>query len=309
MARDPLTPDAPGRPPLAVAALLVGLLALVWGCNWPMMKVALAEVDIWVFRASCTAFAGLLFLAVLTLRGTRLAVPRAERRPLALTALFNMTLWPLLSSLALVYYPAGPSGIVAYTMPLWVAALGALWLGERLTGRRLAALASGMAGLLVLVWPDLERQGAPPFGAVVMLTGSLIWAVGVILQKRTRWTAPTAVLVAWQMVLGGIPLAAVALVTIDFAALASISPEAALAWLYTMTLGIALGTWLFFRVIALFPVAIAGVNSLAVPVVGVVSSALMLGEPVGLHTVGALALVLAAIALVLFERPAQPRPR
>ena len=46
---------AQSRPPLGLGLVLVGLLGLAWGCNWPIMKLTLAEVDVWTFRAvSCT---------------------------------------------------------------------------------------------------------------------------------------------------------------------------------------------------------------------------------------------------------------
>jgi drug/metabolite transporter (DMT)-like permease len=282
---------------LGELALLVAL-AVVWGVNWPAMKLALAEVDVWSFRALCAAGGGLLFLALLRASGRRLRVAPAERRPLALAALFNITLWPIASAIALTTYPAGPSAIVAYVMPAIAAGLSSLVLKERFTARRLAALALGMSGLVALLAP---AGGVPP-GAAWMLFGACLWAVGTVLLKRIRWTTPTAVMSAWQTFLGGLPMIALALLLADWEAWTKLSLTGAAALAYSVLLGVIVGQWLWFRLVGMFPIAVAGVCSLAVPPVGVLSGALLLGEQVGWPELAALALVTAAIGLVLFER-------
>jgi drug/metabolite transporter (DMT)-like permease len=288
---------APATGRLGGLALLVSL-AVVWGVNWPAMKLALAEVDVWSFRALCAAGGGLMFLALLRASGRRLRVAPAERRPLALAALFNITLWPVASAIALTTYPAGPSAIVAYVMPAIAAGLGSLVLKERFTTRRLAALALGMGGLVALLAP---RGGVPP-GAAWMLFGACLWAVGTILLKRTRWTTPTAVMSAWQIFIGGLPIVLIAIPLGDWDAWARLSPVGTAALAYSVVLGVIVGQWLWFRLVGMLPIAVAGVCSLAVPPVGVLSGALLLGERVGWPELLALTLVTAAIGLVLFER-------
>jgi drug/metabolite transporter (DMT)-like permease len=289
-----------GRPaaarPLAAVALVTAL-ALVWGVNWPVMKRALTEVDVWSFRAVCAAGAGLVFLGLLKLSGRRLYVPPAERGPLVVAALLNITLWPLASVIALTMYPAGASAIVAYTMPAIAAAIGSVALKERFTARRVAALALGMAGLAALMAPT----GVTP-GAAWMLGGAVIWALGMIQVKRIRWTIATSTMSAWQTFIGGAPALALALLLGDWARWAEVSPVGAASIAYSALLSAILGHWLWFRMVGLFPIAVTGVSSLAVPVVGVLSGALLLGERIGPAELIALALVVPAIALVLFER-------
>lgn len=280
---------------------LLALLAAVWGVNWPAMKVALAEVDVWSFRALCAAGGGLLFLALLRLSGRSLRVAPAERRPLALAALFNITLWPIASAIALTMYPAGASAIVAYVMPAIAAGLSSIVLKERFTRRRLLALALGMAGLAALLAP---AGGVPP-GAAWMLFGACLWAIGTILLKRTSWTTPVAVMSAWQTLIGGLPMLPLALALSDWRAWSELSLTGAAGLAYATLLGVIVGQWLWFRLVGMLPITVAGVCSLAVPPVGVLSGALLLGEPVGASELLALALVVAAISLVLFER----RPR
>jgi drug/metabolite transporter (DMT)-like permease len=183
-------------------------------------------------------------------------------------------------------------------MPAIAAGLSSLVLKERFTPRRLAALALGMGGLVALLAPT---GGVPP-GAAWMLFGACLWAVGTILLKRIRWTTPTAVMSAWQTFLGGLPMVALALVLGDWGAWTRLSPVGVAALVYSVALGVIIGQWLWFRLVGMYPIAVAGVCSLAVPPVGVLSGALLLGERVGWPELLALALVTAAIGLVLFER-------
>lgn len=287
-------------------ALLVVLLALAWGCNWPAMKLALRDIDVWLFRCGTALGGGLIFLIALKLRGVPLVVPRREWPALAFCAFFNITVFPLSSTLALLYLPAGWTAIIAYTMPVWASILGLAVLQERLTWRRMIALVMGLTGVVVLMAPDLDFDGASSdlmLGFAIILAGAVLWAVGVVGQKRVSWGRPTSVIAAWQVFVGGLPYLLAVPVLADFSSLTEARVDALLAWAYSVLIGLALGTYLFYRIVARFPVATAGIASLSVPVVGVLSASLLLGEVLGLRELGSLVLVVSAVALVLLEPP------
>lgn len=292
-------------------ALLVTLLALAWGCNWPAMKLALRDIDVWLFRCGTALGGGLLFLLALKVRGLSLGVPRQQWPALAFCAFFNITVFPLSSTLALLYMPAGWTAIIAYTMPIWASLLGLFALNERLTWRRLVALTMGLAGLVVLTAPDLSLDGASDdlvLGFAIILVGAVFWAVGVVGQKRVRWSRPTSVIAAWQVFAGGLPYLLLVPFLADVTSLMNARADALLAWAYAVLIGLALGTYLFYRIVARFPVATAGIASLSVPVVGVLSAALLLGEALGTRELGSLVLVVGAVALVLLEPQERQSP-
>jgi drug/metabolite transporter (DMT)-like permease len=297
-----MTPRAlpQSRPSLGLGLVLVGLLGFAWGCNWPLMKLVLTEVDVWTFRALSCAVGGLAFLAIAGLAGARLRVPRAERRPLLVVALLNVTAFQLLSAAALEIFEAGPSVILAYTAPAWTALLGALFFGERLTRWRLLALALGLAGLVALLAPKVAAAGRVPEGAWIALLSAVVWAVAIQLQKRQPWTIPS--MTAWQLVIGGAPIVLGALFLGDLGSALEVSGEVALAWAYVTAAGMIAGHYLWFRIVALYPATVSGVCSLTVPVVGVFAGAVLIGERVGPSELAALACVVPAVALVLFER-------
>ena len=125
--------------------LLLGVLTLGWGFNWPMMKLALAEIPVWTFRSLCVAAGAAGMFSHRLGGGQRLLPPRAHWPPPVVTSLFNVTLWNMFIAYGLTHLPAGRSAILAYTMPLWVVLLSRLFLREPLTRRRLLGVALGMA--------------------------------------------------------------------------------------------------------------------------------------------------------------------
>jgi drug/metabolite transporter (DMT)-like permease len=279
--------------------LLLASITLFWGVNWPAMKLAVAEIPVWSFRTICLLVGGLGLLAICRLGRQSLSVPRAELRPLILAALFNITGWHLFSAFGLVHMPAGRASIVAFTMPLWAALLAVPILGERLAPIAVAGLAVGMAGMAVLVVPDWHAIVAAPLGLAFMLLAALSWAMGTVLLMRTRWSMSTAALAGWQLLIGGLPVALGAvLVEGGFDPLA-VSATGWSAALYAALIPMIYCHWAWFRVVGIYPAAVAAIGTLAIPVVGVLSSNLALGEAVGIDVVLSLCLVLAGLVLVL----------
>lgn len=279
--------------------LLLASITLFWGVNWPAMKLAIAEIPVWSFRTICLAVGGLGLLAICRLGRQRLSVPRAELGPLILGALFNVTGWHLFSAFGLVYMPAGRASIVAFTMPLWAALLAVPILGERLSWSTVAGLVVGMAGMAVLVVPDWQSIVAAPLGLVFMLLAAMSWAMGTVLLKRTRWSMPTAALAGWQLLIGGLPVALGALLLDGGFDPLAVSAAGWGAALYAAVIPMVYCQWAWFRVVGIYPAAVAAIGTLAIPIVGVLSSSLVLGEAVGVDVVLSLSLVLAGLVLVL----------
>ncbi len=289
-----LTPDLP-----RAGFLLLAALTLFWGLNWPAMKLVLNEIPVWPFRTICVTAGGLGLLLITRMAGQSIRVPRAEIRPLLLCCLFNVVGWHLLTGYGLSLIEAGRAAIIAFTMPLWAALLSALWLREPLTWRILAGLALGMLGLAVLIGSELVILTTAPLGSLFMLGAAVSWAVGTVATKAFSWSISTGTLVSWQLILGAVPIGIGTLLVGDLPAWSEVSATALLALLYVIALPMLFCQWAYFSVVRLFPATIAAIGTLAIPVVGVLSSALVLGEAITLQEVSALVLVCAALGLVL----------
>jgi drug/metabolite transporter (DMT)-like permease len=289
--------------------LLVGI-TIFWGTNWPAMKIVLGEMPVWWFRSFCVIFSGVGLLTIAMATGTSIAVPAAERRPLLVSALFNTIGWHIFTGYGVSIMPAGRASIIAFTMPVWAALLGYFILGEPLTKAKITGLALGVAGLAVLVGPDLMVFEHAPVGALFMLLASVSWGIGTILVKRENWTIPTVTLAGWQLVASAVPITVGAMLIDPFPDLGAMSTRSWVAITYIFLLPLLFGQWAFLRTVRLFPASIASIGTLAVPVVGVYSSALVLGEPVGVREFTALVLICSALFVVMVLpaiRQASPR--
>jgi drug/metabolite transporter (DMT)-like permease len=286
--------------------VLMVMLTLGWGFNWPMMKLALAEIPVWTFRALCIAAGAAGILMIARMRGERLLPRRAHWPRLFVTSLFNVSGWNILIGYGLTMLPAGRSAILAYTMPLWVALLSIPILGEPLTPRRLLGLALGMGGMLLLLSNELVVLRAAPVGALLVLAAAASWALGTVLIKRFPTALPTTSFTGWQFLLGGLPIVIGALL-IDTGKLQPLSWHAAAALAYNMIVAFILCHWIWFEVVSRASATVSSIGTLSIPVVGVFSSILVLGERPDWREYAALVLVLAAIATVLV--PARVRGR
>lgn len=282
--------------------LLLICLWFVWGTSWPAMRIVFTELPIWQFRAVTCAISGVALLLIGLAAKQRWRVPRRHWGALAAASLFNMTLWQVLVGYGLFYIGAGHAAIIVYTLPIWTAILSVLFLKESMSWRTILGIIFGMAGVLVLLSSDFEKIGTNPIGAAFMLGAAISWAIGTIIVKRVQWTTDLYALAGWQLLIGLVPIAAIALATERFT-LHEASPQAMWAGLYVVFGGLIAGYALWFKIIEILPVTIASIGALMIPVIGVASGALVLGEPITWIEGLALLLVLGAVSLVLFRKP------
>lgn len=278
--------------------VLIGL-TVVWGFNWTAMKVAIADIAPFTFRTLCLGLGSGVLFAFLRASGQPLAIPRDQWRRLALIAFFNITCWNILVVFGLALLPSGRAAILAYTMPAWAIPLSMLLLGERMTLRKLAGLALGMAGMALLVWDEFHQIEGAPRGALLVLGAAFTWAIGTILQKKYPVRAPVAGFTAWLMLIGGVPIYIGALLFEDFSKLADVGLTSALGAAYNVLLAFAWAHWAWIKLATSVSVTVFSLSMLLIPVVGVFSGILFLGEQPGWTEYAALAFVLGSLATVV----------
>ncbi|MBU2582618.1 MAG: DMT family transporter [Alphaproteobacteria bacterium] len=279
--------------------LLLAAVTLFWGVNWPAMKTAVAEVPVWWFRGMCVWAGAIGLLTIAKLSGASLRMPRNEIPRLLLVSSFAMLGWQICSGYGVLLMPAGRAAIIAFTMPVWASLLSARLIDEPVTRPKIIGLSLGMAGLAVLMGEDLLVFGTAPLGAFFMLAAALCWAVGTVLFKKYTWTPPIAVLVGWQLAATAVPISIIAVLFEPAPDFSNLSSQAIFSLAYIFALPMVFCQWAYFKVVSIFPALVAAMGTLAVPIVGVYSSALILGEPAGWLELVALALICMALASVL----------
>jgi drug/metabolite transporter (DMT)-like permease len=311
--------SAPGAEPRAESTaprtgfILLGLLSFFWGINWPMMKWGVTEVSPWSFRAFCIVVGSIGLFVCARLARQSITIQRRDLRPLLVAAFFNTTVWHLCSAYGLVHMASGRAAIIAFTMPLWATLLAVPVLGETITKAKMAGLALGLAGLALLLVGEAAAIGAAPLGALLMLGAALGWAAGSLAVKRHRWSMQSFPLTGWQLLLGGLPILAGWWIlegdgTWLRPGVDAPSWRGLLGLVYAATVPMIFCQWGWVRVLQVFPASVAAVGTLLIPVVGVFSSALLVGERIGLTEIAALGLITASLAVVLGPRvPGAPR--
>lgn len=276
----------------------LGVLTLVWGYNWVVMKIALHYAAPFTFAAQRTLGGGLCLLVML-FAGGRFR-PRHLPRTLLL-GLLQTTLFISFTTWALVHGGAGKSAVLVYTMPFWVIVLAPLTLGERMPRRQWPPVALAFLGLLLILQPWHET---PDFiSSLLALAAGFVWALAVLVAKTIpvdgAWDL--LALTGWQMLFGALPLCLIAVLvpaasvhwTWPYVAalVYNIVPSNALAWLL----------WLF--VVGRLTASLSGLASLAIPVVGVLAGLLQLGERPQAVVAAGMLLILAALALIVLPWP------
>ena len=297
---------APGSGLTLRALLQVAVLALVWGCNWPVLKMGVSLLPPLTFRALTLPFAALGLLVVAKLSGESIRLPRRLWGEVALLALLNIGGWNALVLFGVAQLPAGRSVIIAYTMPIWTVLFSLVLLREPFGRRKAAGLVLGMAGLALLVGDDIRQLQRAPTAMLFILGASTCWALGTVLLRKWKPPLPPNALSGWMMLLGWVPIALLA-PALAPGPMPALTGGAWFAILYNVFLAGTLAHWAWFTLVRTLPVAVSSMASLPVPIVGVFAGMLVLGERPGPWEWTALALVLCAMLAVLWPgRSAKP---
>ncbi|MFC5395062.1 DMT family transporter [Bosea vestrisii] len=289
----------------ARSLLLVPLLGLLWGFNWPAVRISLTEIAPWTLRAGGMTFAGLALVAVTLVRGISLRVPKEHWPRLVVAGILSIAAFNILLAFAQLMAPTSRAAILTFTMPVWATLMAWPVLGERFDRPRLIGLGLGIAGLLCLGLPLIKAGQVSP-GLALALLASVSWALGTIVTKRWPVGAPTLTIAAWQLLIGGAAAGIGMLVFEGLPVPKALSPPVAVALTFHILGAQALAYFLWFTVIARLPAGIASLGTLMVPAVGALGSVLLLGErPAASDWLG-LVLVVAASGAILVS-PKQGR--
>ena len=298
MSREGHTPH-----PLAHAFVPITILTIIWGCNWPILKLGVTEMAPLTFRSLTLPFAALGMLMVAKWSGDSIGVPKGWWGRIAWLSFFNIAGWNAFVLFGVQQLPAGRSAILAYTMPIWATMIAAVVLHEPLSRQKLFGLALGAAGMAVLLGDQIGIMRKAPLGALMILGAAIAWGIGTVLLRK--WQLPIAqnTMSGWMMLLGWLPLAVLAPLFDPQPWSAEFGNLSARGWFavaYNVFLAGTLAHWAWFTLARTLPVAVSSLSSLPVPVVGVISGILLLGERPGPQEWLALALVVTALFVVLF---------
>jgi drug/metabolite transporter (DMT)-like permease len=285
------------------AALL--LLTLFWGFNWPVMKAAVNVYPPMSFRALSMWF-GLPCLALgLVFFKVPFAIPRAHWRELGALALTNMVVWHVGLMLALPHLSSGRAAILGYTMPVFSVVWGLSLYGQRVTWRQALGIAAASAGVTLLLWHEFSRLAGAPLAAGLLLFVTAVWALGTQQLRRTRMPVPTLAIAFWMTVITTVVVSLLSVATeMPRWSLPDWRVGGAIAYNAVLVFGFCQPAW--FSLARTLPPVAASVSICMIPVLGLLSGAWLLGEVLHWQDGLAIALIVSAIATVLWPARAMP---
>ena len=307
------TRAAPRGAPIWLGMLV---LYLVWGSTYLGIAIAVETMPPFLMAAVRFFAAGVILLTWSVAREGRAFIPPTQREWRDSAIVGGLLIG---GGMGMVAYgeqtiPSGIAALVIAMMPLWVAILGRVFLGERLPRLAVFGIVLGFAGIAILVGPSaLGGAGAlDPVGLVAVMISPIAWSSGSLFASH-RAVLPRRPLVATgvQMVLGGLLLAVMGALTGEFARLdiGAISRESVIALLYLLVMGSLVAFTVYGWLMRIAPLPLISTYAYVNPVVAVLLGALVLGETIDARTVVAGTVIVLAVAVIVTARGRMPAPR
>lgn len=276
-------------------------MTLVWGTNWPLFPLAVQEVSVWTFRSISLPISGIVLLAIAAFRGDSLRIERRYWLPVLSVCVAYLITWNIATPISASLIASGQSAVLGFSMPIWVALMSSPVLGEKLTARTLFATALVTASIVLLMVPSFEAYADAPLGVSLGLLAAIGWAVGTLIFKKYPVPVPPLVLVGWMMLITSLPIfVGTAWVAEGPWFMPSWQSIAVIAYIALIPMTIGNACW--FSIVSLLPANLAALSTILVPVVAMISGAIVHGEPLGPLQIVAVACSATAMSLVLIRR-------
>jgi drug/metabolite transporter (DMT)-like permease len=280
-----------------------GLVYVFWGSTYLGIGIAVEQIPPGMVCAVRFLIAGITMLGYCALTGRRIRFPAPELVHLAIVGILLLMGGNLTLSYAEQIVPTGLAALLIAVTPLWFLVLDSLLLGNHhISGRGKIGLIAGMAGVIVLIWPDLRHPSTlghrELWWSLALQLGSFSWAFGSVLSKKwqTAATDPFSA-ISWQVLFAGIA-------NLIFALL--FERNAPLVWtyrgagaiLYLVVCGSWIGYTAYIWLLQHVPTSKVSTYAYVNPVVAVFLGWLVLHERIDRYIVMGSAIIIASVVLV-----------
>ena len=295
-----IKPQNPSNEKLGYAFLITGIFAYGW--LWPVMRAGVEYLPPLWFASTRVLIGALVLMLVLAVQKNLKLPSKADLPAVFSVGICMMGLYVSLVHTAMAYIPAGRGALLGYSTPLFVTPFAIIFLGERVTAIKISGMVTGLSGLAVLFNPiefDWSNHEAL-LGSGLCLLAALSWSIAILQMRVHKWHLTPLQLGPWQLLLA-------ALVTLPFSIWVAeprpidINPEMTFLILYGGIFGTAIAMWAVASSVRYLGAVTTSIGLLGGPVVAIVTSVLLLGEPLTLTLAGGLFLILGGIGLVTWS--------
>lgn len=277
---------------------LILLVTVFWGLSYPIMKFVVKTYPPLTFRSISFVIGVLSIAAVMIKEGHSFKVPRSERGKIFKLSLGSMVGWHLGLIFGVLLLNSGRAAIIGYTMPVWALLSSVLFYGAKFTWKSTLGVVLALSATILLAVHESSTLLGAPIGLMVMLAAAIAWGIGTTMMKNTPVSISNMTLTFWTLVIAMLVFVALAiLIEHDRWTMPNFAQWLAILYGGVVTFAFCYVAW--FRVARKLPPVVSGLSVMLVPVVGVFSSSLMLGEPITMFDLSALLLILLAMVAVL----------
>lgn len=281
-------------------AMLLGLFfALFWSSAFTSARVIVAHAPPLGSLALRFLVSGLIGVALARALGESWRLTPGQRRATVIFGVCQNALYLGLFFVAMQWIEAGLASIMASTMPLIVAVVNRLVLGERLAPMAVLGLGLGFGGVIVIMSSRISG-GADATGLVLCGIGTLALAVATLSARGASSGGNVLMVVGLQMLIGALCLGVVSLVLED--PWVDLTPGLVVAFVYTTLVPGLLATWIWFTLVNDIGAVRASVFHFLNPFFGVLVAAVVLGERIGTNDMVGVAIVAAGILMVQLSK-------
>ena len=301
-----MTPAAEAKRNRTRIVLAFAAVYVIWGSTYLFIKYAIESVPPFMMGAARFTAAGLLLYTIARWRGAR-APDRYDWRSAALTGVLMLGVGNGAVMWAELTVPTGIVALIVSTTPIWIVVFD--WLRPRGVRPRLPViigLALGLAGMIILIGPRaIVGEGhVDEIGVLVLLTGSLGWAIGTMLSKGSKRSSAPLAYAALQMIAAGVAMSitSVALGEHTRFVPSDVSLRALLSWIYLMLAGSIIGYTAYIYLLGQVSAAKAATYAYVNPIIAVLLGWAFLREPIGARTIVAAAVIIGGVAIITLSQ-------
>jgi drug/metabolite transporter (DMT)-like permease len=280
-----------------------GLVYVFWGSTYLGIGIAVEHIPPAVMCAVRFSTAGAVMLAYCALTGRRIRFSARQLGHFAAVGILLLMGGNLTLSYAERIVPTGLAALLIAVTPLWFLVLDSLLLGDHHISRRgKIGLLIGIAGMIVLIWPDLRHSNSlgrrELWWSLALQIGSFSWALGSVLSKKWQTAAADPFsAVAWQMVFAGIANLIFALL-VEKPSHVDWTVRGVAAILYLVVFGSWVGYTAFIWLLQHVPTSKVSTYAYVNPVVAVFLGWLILDERIDRYILMGSAIIVASVVLV-----------
>jgi drug/metabolite transporter (DMT)-like permease len=283
--------------------LAFGLVYFFWGSTYLGIDIAVEKIPPALMCGTRFLIAGVFMLTFCGLRGRKVRYNPRQLGQMAVIGILLLVGGNLTLAYAETHIPSGLAALIVAVVPLWFLVLDTLLLGDHhVSARGKAGLVLGVAGLVVLLWPQLvttthlERQQL--WASLTLQGGCFSWALGSVLAKK--WKSPEVdpfSATAWEMIAAGLANLLIAFVLGDVTR-AIWTNRGIGAVVYLVICGSWIGYTAYIWLLGHVPMSKVSTYAYVNPVVAVFLGWLVLHEPIDGYILGGSAIVVASVVLV-----------